>query len=409
MSRKKDKQHIAVIDVGTTKICVLIAHYYADDVIDVLGVGVVPSQGLKKGVVVDIGKTVRSIKQAIKEAELMAGMSIDEVYVGISGAHIASCNSSGVVPIKYNEVSQDDVINVLQAARAVPLKEGQKIIHVVPQYFVVDNDMQISDPRGMHGTRLEVYAHVVTGALSSVENLVSCCIQAGVRVKDLVLEHLASSAAVLTEDEKEFGVGLLDIGGGTADLAIYRNKGLSFTHVIPVAGNHFTNDLAIGLLTSAEQAEKIKKEHGVVHKDFVRAVLAEINDDQHEQRVADHQMIYDILHPRAQELLRIVAQTIDEHNMHQQLVTGLVITGGGALLQGLDRCASELCNVPVRIGRPIISVGSIKTLQTPKHATGYGMIRYVGKELKEQNYSNEGPWQQRILRRMKSWMVDFFN
>lgn len=409
MSRKKNKKQITVIDVGTTKICVLIANYFADDDIDILGIGIVPSQGLKKGVVVDMGKTIASIKHAIKEAELMAGMTVDEVYVGVSGAHIASCNSSGVVPIKFNEVSQDDVINVLKAARAVPLAEGQKIIHVVPQYFTVDNDMRISDPRGMHGTRLEVYAHVVTGALSSVENLISCCTQAGVRVKDVVLEHLASSAAVLSEDEKDFGVGLLDIGGGTADLAIYRNNGLAFTHVVPIAGNHFTNDLAIGLRTSVEQAEKIKQRFGVVHQNSIRAILAEINDEQHEKRVADHQMIYDILHPRAQELLKMISQTIDKHNMYQQLITGLVLTGGGSLLQGLDRCASELCNVPVRIGVPLVTNDAIKTLQTPKHATGYGMIKYVGKQLTEHNYSNDGPWKQRLLRRMKSWMVDFFN
>ena len=254
---------VVSIDVGTTKICVLVAHALDKDHLEILGVGKAPSDGLRKGVVVDIQKTISSIKAAVKEAELMADVTINSAAIGISGGHIQSTNSHGMVAIKHGEVKDSDVAAVMNAARAFAIPEGTQVLHVLPQYFIIDSREKVQNPVGMHGIRLEVQAHVIMGAIASVQNLVKCCEMAGVKVTDIILEQLASAQAVLSEDEREIGVAMLDIGGGTSDLAVYQNGNIRHTFVLPVAGNHFTNDIAVGLRTPIKEAERIKKEYGL--------------------------------------------------------------------------------------------------------------------------------------------------
>ena len=261
MAKGFNDKIIVSIDVGTTKICVLVAQILDNNHFEVIGVGKSPSHGLKKGVVVDIGKTIHSIKAAVREAELMTGISISAASVGISGGHIKSINSQGVVPVKHAEIYQSDVHNVLAAARAIPIPEGMQILHVLPQFFVIDSHTRIHNPVGMHGIRLEVQAHIIMGAIASVQNLIKCCELAGVKVTDIILEQLASAHAVLSEDERNLGVCMLDIGGGTSDFAVYQHNSIVHTMVLPIAGNHFTNDLAVGLRTTIQEAERIKKEH----------------------------------------------------------------------------------------------------------------------------------------------------
>ena len=258
--------------------------------------------------VVDVAKTIHSIRTAVKEAELMAGIAIESAYIGISGGHVQSLNSHGIAPIKNGEVTPYDVGRVIESAKAIPIKEGQHILHVLPQYFVIDSYDKLQDPVGMHGTRLEVQAHIITGAIASVQNLVKCCERAGVKINDIILEQLASADAVLSNDERELGVAVLDIGGGTSDLAIYQHGSIRHTMVLPVAGNHFTSDLAIGLRITLNDAERIKKEYGVAYKDlFKHDDLIEVEMVQgNKKNLVQRSDIADILEPRAQELFSLV-------------------------------------------------------------------------------------------------------
>lgn len=263
MKRVFTNKILTAIDVGTTKICVLIGHKLEEGQVEILGIGKVPSEGLRKGVVVDIAKAARSIKKAVNEAQMMADVVVESATVGISGAHIQSRNAYGAVPLEHGQVRQEDINAVIAAAKAIPLAEGQKVLHVLPQYFSLDGQERLSDPLGMHGIRLEVQVHIITGSFASVQDLVKCCQMAEVKVQDVVLEQLASAQAVLNDDERELGVAMLDIGGGTADLAIYQKGSIRHTMVVPIAGNHFTNDLAIGLRTTVSDAERIKREYGL--------------------------------------------------------------------------------------------------------------------------------------------------
>src|SRR5579871_6389307 len=253
MARIFSDRLLVAIDVGTTKICVIVAQQLDNQAVEVVGIGKAPSDGLRKGVVVDVAKTIQSIKAAVKEAEIMAGIEIDAASIGISGGHIQSVNSHGVVPLRRGEIRLQDIENVIAAAKAIPVPEGQQILHVLPQYFMVDSHNKVHYPLGMHGIRLEVMAHIILGATASVQNLVKCCETAGIKVTDIVLEQLASAQAVLSPDERELGIAVLDIGGGTSDLALYQQNNIRHTKVIPVAGNHFTNDIAVGLRTTRKE------------------------------------------------------------------------------------------------------------------------------------------------------------
>jgi cell division protein FtsA len=402
---------IVSIDVGTTKICVLVAQYLDGEQVEILGVGKAPSLGLKKGVVTDVAKTITAIKAAVKEAELMAGMKIESACIGISGGHIQSMSSQGMVPIKKGEVRVSDISNALEAAQAIPIPEGMQVLHVLPQYFVIDSHTKVTDPLGMHGIRLEVQAHIILGAVASVQNLVKCCEMAGIKVNDIILEQLASADAVLSYDERELGVAVLDIGGGTSDLAIYQNGSIRHTMVLPVAGNHFTNDIAIGLRTTLVEAERVKKEYGYACIDLLEEdSLFEVGAVHgNETKIIEVSELIAIIQPRAHEILSLVHKEIMKKNLRSFISTGLVLTGGGSLLRGMKELASTLFDVPIRIGSPRLMHTMPESLDCPIYATGYGLIVH---QLKKSSnvavHSMSGPLVSRLLTRMKSWVADFF-
>jgi cell division protein FtsA len=399
------------IDIGTTKICVIIAQQLDVDRIEVLGVGKAPSHGLKKGVVVDIGKTIHSIKRAVQEAELMAGIKVESAYIGISGAHIHSLNSQGVVPIKHGDVRAADIQSVLESAQAILVPEGQQILHVLPQYYLIDGHEKVQDPFGMHGIRLEVEAHIILGAVSSVQNLITCCEAAGVKVVDVILEQLASAAAVLSDDERELGVGVLDIGGGTADLALYQHGSIRHTMVLAVAGNHFTNDVAIGLRTTIEDAERIKREYGLASIKLLQEdepiEVEMVQGNAH--AIVQRSELVRIIEPRTRELLSLVHEELIKKKLLSFVPAGMVITGGGSLLRGIKEVAEEIFAMPIRIGMPRIDYDLPESLHNPIYATGYGLLMHALKKEQQTNvHAVGGPLLQRITERMKSWVADFF-
>lgn len=399
------------IDIGTTKISVLIAQKISDEEVEILGIGKAPSYGLEKGVVVDIAKTVESIKQAVREAELMAGCAITSAYIGISGSHIQSFNTHGAVPIKRFQVQQADIQAVLATAQAVSVEEGQKILHALPQYFIIDGKERVANPLGLHGVRLEAEVHVITGSVASMQNLITCCELAGVTVKDIVLEQLASAAGVLSQDELILGVGVLDIGGGTSDFAIYEQGTIRYTKVLPIAGNHFTKDLAVGLQATLQDAERIKREFGDVTHAFepqtqeieIESVRGNVVHSVNKQKI-DY-----ILHARALELFKMLQKDIQKCSLSSMMTSGLVLTGGGSLLQGLDELANSVLSLPVRKGGPRINYSSLDSLQSPIYATGYGLLKYALRKNKQVSFeSMEGPIARRIFTKMKTWVEKFF-
>lgn len=411
MARIYKDRVLTAIDVGTTKICVLIAQQHVDGHFEILGVGKAPSDGLAKGVVVHIAKTIASIKSAIKEAELMAGFQVESAYVGISGAHIQSINSHGMVPIKKNCVRPSDIEAALDAAKAIPVAEGYQILHVLPQYFVVDKQDRLSDPIDMSGVRLEVQAHIILGAITSVQNLVKCCESAGIRVNDIILEQLASADAVLSNDEKELGSAVLDIGGGTSDLALYRYGSIRHTMVLPVAGNHFTQDIAIGLRTTYKEAERIKKEHGIAWRHLITENRSLIIKDAHgiEDQEITQEMLTQILEARACELFDIIKHEIDDKHLASFIQAGFVITGGGSLLKGMQELAQSFFHMPVRIGIPDGTYTLPASLLNPMYATSYGLLVHAFRK-QEDTVMNiaAGPLYKKIIARMSSWVSDFF-
>lgn len=410
MARLIKDQIITSIDVGTTKICVLIARKIGDQ-LEIVGIGKSPSHGLQKGVVVDVAKTINSISLAVKEAEMMAGMPIESAYIGISGGHISAVNSSGVVPIKHGQIRQSDVDMVLEAAKAIAIPEGRQILHILSQYFIINGTDRVQDPIGMHGVRLEVQAHIIMGSVSSVQNLLNCCQSAGVSVNDIILEQLASADAVLSEDERELGVGVIDIGGGTSDVAFYKNGSVRHTMVLPVAGNHVTNDIAIGLRIMKSEAERIKKRYGFAISSLVETeelVEVEMMQGQDLQVVRLSDLVL-IIESRMRELFVLVNEDIGKNHLQQFMTNGIVLTGGGALLTGARELAEEIFDCPVRIGKPRVLFDLVETLQSPLYATGYGLLVHVlQNEKKIKMHLNDEPLTRRVFERMKSWVSDFF-
>jgi cell division protein FtsA len=410
MARLIKDQIIASIDVGTTKICVLVAKKIGDQ-IEIIGIGKSPSHGLKKGVVVDVAKTINSINHAVKEAEMMAGMPIESAYIGISGGHISSVNSTGVVPIKHGQIRQSDVDLVLDAAKAIAIPEGRQILHILPQYFIINGQDRVQDPIGMHGVRLEVSAHIIMGSVSSVQNLLNCCQSAGVNVNDIILEQLASADAVLSEDERELGVGVIDIGGGTSDVAFYKNGTVRHTMVVPVAGTHVTNDIAIGLRIMKNEAERIKKRYGFAISNLVETeelVEVEMMQGEDLQVVRLSDLVF-IIESRMRELFTLVNKDIVENHLQQFMTNGIVLTGGGSLLTGARELAEEIFDCPVRIGKPRVLFDLVETLQSPLYATGYGLLVHVlQNEKKIKMHLSDEPLTRRVFERMKSWVSDFF-
>src|SRR3990167_2425458 len=402
---------ITAIDIGTTKICVLVARKIGDE-IEVLGMGRSPSYGLKKGIVTDINKTVQSIRSAVKEAELVSDYLIESAVVGISGSHITAFNSHGAVPVKRNNrVSSTDIASVLVAAKAMQIPEGNQILHVLPQFFKIDSQDKIKDPMGMHGVRLEAQVHIITGSVASAQNIIQCCHTAGVQVRDIVLEQLASAEAVLSEDERELGVTILDIGGGTSDFALFQGGSIRHTLVVPIAGNHFTNDIAIGLQSTIKDAERVKQIFGVADSKLIENDLEfEIElADGIDHKKAKQSELSNIIERRAVELLSIIQSEIEKHNLRHMISTGLVLTGGGSLLVGLDKLAHTIFKMPVRVGAPQTNCIIPESLNSPIYATSYGLLLHAFKKQKNDSIVNSNnPMLYKVFDRMKSWISDFF-
>lgn len=399
--------HVA-IDIGTTKICVLVGKKVGQ-AIEIIGIGKAPSDGLAKGIVVDIARAVKSIKAAKQEAELMAGIKIESAIIGISGSHIQSFVSQGMVPVKRGQIRQYDIAQVIMAAKAVSIPQDQQILHVLPQFFILDGE-KLKDPNGMHGMRLEVQVNIITGAVTCVQNLIYCCQLADIAVDDIVLEPLASASAVLSEDEKELGVAMLDIGGGTSDFVIYTGGNLRYAFVLPIAGNHFTHDLAICLRTPIKDAERLKIEHGFVGLKHVvkNEVTALMMHGEQEQLVQADEMS-EILSARAHEMFSIIKNDLYKHELYDQIVAGLVLTGGGSQLDSLDVFASDILNMPVRIGEPRMHSLYKESLTNPKYATGYGLLQHaLDTSGTSQLDAFNAPLISRVFWRMKSWVSDFF-
>src|SRR5512132_192048 len=351
-----------------------------DGTLDVVGIGVAESRGIKRGVVVNVDAAVDSIKKAIEEAELTAGVEIDSVHLAVAGPHIKGFNSRGVIAVagKSREITPDDVRRAIEAAKAVTLPNGREILHVLPQDFVVDEQDGIGAPVGMTGARLEVNVHIVTGAVSSTQNLIACVNRAGVSVTDTVIEQLAASEAVLTQDEKELGVALVDIGGGTADLAIFERGSLWHTGVVAGGGDHFTNDIAVGLRTPIHDAEKVKRKHGC-------ALSSMVDEDEtievasvggRKPRLMARRILSEILQPRAEEIFHLVWDEIRRAGYEKSLNSGIVLTGGGAILEGLPEIAEQIFDLPIRRGCPVGVGGLSDHVNRPTFATGVGLVLY---------------------------------
>lgn len=399
---------LVAIDVGTTKICVLVAQKITPENCEIIGIGRAPSHGLARGVVVDVASAVNAIKAAVEEAELMSGSSIESAYVGISGAHIAAHHSSGMIPIKQGVIRENDIQRVITTAQAIPLPEDEQILHAIPQQFIIDGKHQVLDPLNMHGVRLEAKVHIITGNVTQVKNLIQCCEAAGVKVRDIILEPIASAEAVLSPDERELGTAILDIGGGTSDFAIYNRGTIRHTKIFQIAGNLFTNDLALCLHTTRDEAERLKKIFGSAEaanqEDFIVTGI----DGNSQQRVNSQEVGF-ILGARAEELLIAIRHEIDEFNLLNHMPAGIVLTGGGSLLQGLAPRAYELLQVPVRLGKPHTGTAFKEELSHPLYATGYGLLIHALKEeARLIKHDGNGPLVNRIFWRMKSWIADLF-
>lgn len=378
MARKSDRNLIVGLDVGTSKVTAIVGVMDEEGEIDVIGIGSHPSRGLKKGVVINLETTVQSIQRAIEEAELMAGCRIHSVFAGIAGSHISSMNSHGIVAIKDKEVSQSDVDRVIDSARAVAIPADQKILHILPQEFVIDRQEGIKEPIGMSGIRLEARVHIVTGAVSAAQNIVKCIRRCGLEVEDIILEQLASSAAVLSEDEKDLGVCLVDIGGGTTDIAVFTDGAIRHTAVIPIAGDQVTNDIAVALRTPTQDAEEIKIAHACA-----LTQLAKIEDSVGVPSIGDRPSrqisrlnLAEIVEPRYEELLLLVQAELRRSGFEDLVAAGIVLTGGSAKVEGLVELAEEIFHMPVRLGVPQYVTGLNDVVRNPIYATGVGLLLF---------------------------------
>lgn len=401
---------IVGLDIGTTKICAIVGEMTAEGV-DIVGIGTHPSEGLRKGVVINIESTVESIKSAIDEAELMAGCEISHVYAGIAGGHIKGFNSHGIVAVKDHEVSQTDIDRVIDAARAVAIPLDREVIHILPQEYVIDDQDGIREPMRMSGVRLEAKVHIVTGAVTSAQNIIKCAQRCGLTVADIVLEQLASSEAVLSSDEKELGVALIDIGGGTTDIAIWSDGSIVHTSVLAVGGDHITNDIAVGLRTPLSDAEAIKREYGcalgaLVEKDETIEVPSVGG---RKPRTLSRQILTEIIEPRVEEMFSLVQQAIHSTGYEDLLASGVVITGGATLLRGMPELAEDILGLPVRLGVPTAVGGLADVVRSPMYATGVGLVQY-GKDHEQHRFFKvrQDNVYARVKGRMRSWLGEIF-
>lgn len=387
----RDNQIIVGLDIGTSKIACIVAEAGADGRIDIVGIGTHPSKGLRRGVVVNIESTVESIRLAIEEAELMADVDIKKVYVGIAGSHIRGYNSHGVVATKNGEVAEEDVTRVVEAAKAMNIPADQQILHVLPQEYIIDRQDGIREPVGMSGVRLETRVHVITGAVSSAQNIIKCCNRCDLDVAAMVLEQIASSESVLSQDEKDIGVLLVDIGGGTTDLAVFIDGAIRHTAVIPVGGDHMTNDLVAGLRTSAREADILKKKYGSCMTSMISAeeTVEVPRVGGRPPQSMPRQVMAQLLEPRMQELFELVREELERSGYKELVAAGVVLTGGSSLLEGTQELADEIFELPVRIGRPQNIGGLVDVVNSPIYATGVGLIQYGYRYRNEQEYRND--------------------
>ncbi|MDO6460333.1 cell division protein FtsA [Granulosicoccaceae sp. 1_MG-2023] len=411
MSAKSGKQLVVGLDIGTSKIVAIVAETAGEGDMEIIGIGNSRSHGLKKGVVIDIESTVASIQKAVEEAELMAGVKIKSVFAGIAGSHIKSLNSHGIVAIKDREVGPEDVARVVDAAKAVAIPTDQRIIHVLPQEFVIDDQDGIREPIGMSGVRLEAKVHLVTGSSSAAQNIVKCVRQCGLDVEDVILEQLASSYSVLTEDEKELGVCLVDIGGGTTDIAVFTEGAIRHTAVIPIAGDQVTNDIAVALRTPTQFAEEIKVKYACALRQMANAeetIEVPGVGDRASRRLA-RQTLAEVVEPRYEELLGLVQTELRRSGFEELCAAGVVMTGGSSKMEGVVELAEEIFHMPVRLGVPQHVTGLVDVVKNPIHATGVGLLIFGQQSrLSPRTESVEVTSQEGMFERMKRWFQDNF-
>ncbi len=409
MSKKLERNLIVGLDIGTSKVVALVGEIRPDNSIEIIGLGSHPSRGLKKGVVVNIESTVQSIQRAIEEAELMAGCEIHSVYAGIAGSHVRSLNSHGIVAIRNKEVTAEDVDRVIDAARAVAIPADQKILHILPQEFIIDAQEGIREPVGMAGVRLEAKVHIVTGAESAAQNIVKCVQRCGLTVDDVVLEQLASSYAVLADDEKELGVCLVDIGGGTTDIAVFSGGAIRYTAVIPIAGDQVTNDIAVSLRTPTHHAEEIKMKYACALSQLAHAdetIEVPSVGDRPPRRLA-RQTLAEVVEPRYEELFQMVRMELQRSGYEEVIAAGVVLTGGSSKMEGAVELAEEIFHMPVRLGSPQHITGLADVVRNPIYATGVGLLLY-GRENYVRSNRRDAPLVSQInvkniWDRMKGW------
>ncbi len=408
MAKKTERNLIVGLDIGTSKVAAIVGELTSDGNIEIIGIGSTPSRGLKKGVVVNLESTVQSIQRAIEEAELMAGCQIRSVYAGIAGSHIRSLNSHGIVAIKDKEVTQYDIDRVIDSARAVAIPADQKILHILPQEFVIDLQEGIKEPIGMSGIRLEAKVHMVTGSVSASQNIVKCIRRCGLEVDDIVLEQLASCNSVLTDDEKELGVCLIDIGGGTTDIAIFVEGAIKHTAVIPIAGDQVTNDIAVALRTPTLNAEDIKRKYACALTQLanVDEIIEVPSIGDRAPRKISTQNLAEIIEPRYEELMLLVQSELRRSGYEELIAAGVVLTGGSSKVMGLIDLAEEIFHMPVRMGGPQNVTGLTEVVKNPIHSTGVGLLMY-GKEHQGvgRGIDADGP---SVFARMKNWFQGNF-
>ncbi len=376
----KNEKYIVGIDIGTTKICCVIAERMEESRLEIIGVGNVPSRGMRKGVVVNLDETIKAIKMAVEEAELMSGVAVEKAYVGLAGGHIRSFNSRGVVAVsgKGKNITKEDIKRVIDHAEAVSIPQEREIIHVLPQEFIVDDIGGIEDPTNLIGSRLEVNVHIVTAMITSLQNIVSSVNNAGIEVEDIILEQLAANEAILSKDEKELGVALIDIGGGTTNLAIFERGSIWHSIVIPIGGDHFTNDIAVGLRASIPDAEKLKRKNGcaldslIEEDDAIEIPTIGAN----KPKIVSKKVLSGIIQPRTEEIFEIINDEIRRSGLENYLNAGVVLTGGGCIMDGMVEIAEQIFDMPVRRGFPMNIGGLVDVVSSPAFSTGIGLVLY---------------------------------
>ncbi len=407
---REEKNIIVALDVGTSKIVVIVAELQEDGILKIIGLGQHISKGLKKGVVINIDSTIQAIQRAVEEAELMADCKIKDVYTGIAGSHIKSLNSHGMVKVKDSEVSQMDIDRVFETAQAITLPPDQQVLHVLNQEYILDDQHDIREPLGMSGMRLEVKVHIVSGAIAAAQNIVKCIKRCGLEVSELVLQPLASSEAVLTKDEKELGVCLVDIGGGTTDIAIIKNGSIQHTAVIPIAGDQITNDIAVAFRTPYQSAEDIKINYGsaISNKASINEIIEiPLVDGREPKKITSH-ALSQVIEPRITELFELIRNELQRSRLGNSIASGIVITGGSSMMTGMIDLGETVFNMPLRIGLPRDIDGLLQVVENPRYATGIGLLKMGRDEIiDEKDNWNKGDVLSKFMNQIKIWFRNF--